>query len=115
MASTTVPLVEVLDGCPEPRFVVWLDEYSSYLLLGHLDAGTAQARIRTGYTIDPATLEHRRIRFDRHCYGSCEGGIDDCGRDCHEQPWWVRDAPDDADAVDVTMVMASYIREKAAA
>ncbi|WP_217235447.1 hypothetical protein [Streptomyces sp. AC555_RSS877] len=107
--ATALSLAEVLDGCPEEEFVVWLDEYSAYLFLGHLDADTAQTRIRTGYTIDPETLEHRHIRFDRHEHDSCGGDIDDCGRDCHEQPWWVREAPD---GIPATMVMAWYSAEE---
>lgn len=101
--STAIPLADVLDGCPEKEFVVWLDEYSSYLFLGHLNADTAQSRIRTGYTIDPATLEHRHIRFDRHESDGCVDG--DCVPTCHEQPWWVRDTPD---GIAATFVIASY-------
>ena len=112
MATVPVPLGDVLDGCPESEFVVWLDEYSAYLLLGHLDADTAQARIRAGDTIDPGTLEHRRVRFDRHESEHCVVDGDDCDMDGHEQPWWIRDADD---GVPATTVMASYERERAPA
>ncbi|MFJ8929260.1 hypothetical protein ACIRLA_22045 [Streptomyces sp. NPDC102364] len=110
LTSTAVSLKDVLEGCPQDEFVVWLDEYSSYLFLGHITAVEAQRRIRTGYTVDPATLEHQRGWFDRHESDSCVPDGGDCDGDCHEQPWWFRTTKDAVpETVDVTLICAGYV------
>jgi hypothetical protein len=108
--TTAVALADVLDGCPRDQFAVWLDEYSSYLFLGHITADETQSRIRTGYTVDPATLEHQNGWFDRHESDSCVPDGDDCDGNCHEQPWWFRTGETDGvESVDVTLICAGYV------
>lgn len=110
LASTAVPLKGVLDGCPQEQFVVWLDEYSAYLLLGHITADETQQRLGTGYIADPATHEHQRGWFDRHESDRCVPDGDDCDGDCHEQPWWFRITQGAVPgAVDVTLICAGYV------
>ncbi|MFZ3592305.1 hypothetical protein [Streptomyces sp. BH104] len=111
--TTAVSLEHVLDGAPREQFVVWLDEYSSYLYLGHITADEAQSRIRTGYTADPATLEHQQGWFDKHESDDCVPDGDDCQGHCHEQPWWFRTGKAvGAESVDVTFICAGYVGSK---
>ena len=104
---STVPLADVLAGTPVRAFWPWLTEWDRYVLIGHIDAEEAQARIGDDYLIDVTSIEHLHARFDQHASDSCVPDDDGCDSDCGIQPWWIRETePGHSDAIAVTAFFA---------
>jgi hypothetical protein len=97
-------LEQILEGEPEAKFAAWLDDRSAFLVIGHVDAATAQQRLRPGYKVASGTLDHTQVLWDEHdprCVESCVG--------CKVPSWWIRPVrPGYPGATPVTMLMAHW-------